>query len=197
MKPTPRILAALGIACAAGSASAATIEYTYTADLAFALDGTQQSTSVVISGQGDTENSFSIDSTRIANAFTGTFAFGSTEVRFTETVYAVRSGGTLAFVADISGLNIGTILSGNTVPVGFDLVSEAAFTLELGTTFGSIDTDSGLLQLFSFRADSGVTFRSELLDDPAAVPLPASMPLLLAGLALMGGAGLRRSKRTT
>jgi len=188
------MLAVLGVVLAGQAANAATIEYTYSADLAFSLDGTNYSESVVISGLGDTDNRFAIDGTRVANAFAGTFAFGGNEVSFTETVYATRAGGTLSLTADIIGTVINTVVSGNVVPITYDLVSDASFSLAPAVTFGSFDTDAGLLEIFSFRADSTIEFRSELVDDTAAVPLPASLPMLLAGLALIGGAGVRQTR---
>ncbi|AXI46468.1 hypothetical protein C1J03_10810 [Sulfitobacter sp. SK012] len=62
----------------AQSANSASINYTFELDATLTLDGTPTvlAVPIIISGTGDTDNIFSIDATRIANAFDATIVFG-------------------------------------------------------------------------------------------------------------------------
>ncbi|WP_254694249.1 VPLPA-CTERM sorting domain-containing protein [Sulfitobacter sp. SK012] len=105
----------------------------------------------------------------------------------------VRAGGTLAFAADISGLNIATVLSANTVPISYGLDTDAAFDLTQAVTFGSFDTNGGLLTFDAFAPNSMVRYESSPFPTPVApVPLPAASLLLISAIGRLGALSRRR-----
>ena len=179
----------------AQAAHAASISYSFFLEASYTLDGaaSTESAPMFITGVGDTDDIFNIDTTRIANAFDATINIMGVSYSFTETVYVARAGGTLAFAADISGLSIGSVVSANTVPTSFGLDTDADFFLDPALTFGSFETDGGVLSIDGFAPDTSVIFSSRLIDTPpATVPLPAASLLLLSTIGGLGAMARRR-----